>query len=328
MKTFFPIYLILCGGLVFASCNDEKNIDNIESNDDLITQRLDSTIDRLSGTDNYQLQSFHYNDRGLVDTIFTKQHFTNSLFGSGEGYVAYAYDANDSLITEHHFSFDSEGNIISGQYKIEYTRNAQGKKASEVYYLANDQTGAWEENNYKCEYTYDASGRLSNYIYFDFLIYSRVFIEKRKHEFSYDDKGNVLKEVVSLTGGVTWEPSYSCAYTYKNDVLVRKDYESGGHCERTVYEYDAKGNNTKEIQSQSEDNGRTWQNSYQYVRTFDDRKNVTMINSFSWNSTTGQWEDSSRWRFTYDSNGYVLEQHVYSSGVNATKTFYYSEVKK
>lgn len=128
------------------------------------------------------------------------------------------YDASNNI--------KKAGVVIEGiEFGSQFNFDDQGRILTEVGY---------GESNANCEYDYDDSGRIS-----------RTRREDSESVYTYDEKGNLIKEVQTVYSDIGAERGFETEITYSYDAngnLIQK-VDCGDTC---TYEYDAQGRLTVE----------------------------------------------------------------------------------
>jgi RHS repeat-associated protein len=198
--------------------------------------------------------------------------------------TGYAYDADNEQTkvkepngTTTTTGYDSAGGVTSqtdgNKHTTTYTRNpleqitettdALGRKTLKEYYNTGDLHRLIDASERTITYTYDPAGRLTAITYSD---------EKTPGvKYEYDADGN-RTEMTDGTGTTT--------YTY--DTLDRPVHNTDGHGNKTGWEYDLAGQQTK----------LTYPNGTQITRTYDNAGRLQSVTDPFQNTTT----------FTYDPN--------------------------
>lgn len=206
-------------------------------------------------------------------------------------------DADGNVTDTFDYSYDEKGNLIRevwaevgvGESVSEYRYDAKGNLTYESHSYPVE-TG---RESYSSTNTYDENNR---------KIESRELWgdEELVCTYTYDEKGNLIREVVSGMG----EGTDTYIYTYdENGKITRADVTySDGSVGFSTYTYDARGNRTQEVHDFGD--GRTA--TYNY--TYDERNRLTDGDFVFLDGTTAHYtyvhdENDCLIRATFDDNG-------------------------
>jgi hypothetical protein len=152
-------------------------------------------------------------------------------FGAGDGEYRYEYDDKGNRTRE--VSCDEFG-AVDSESRHEY--DDKGNQTCWVYY---GNSGAVE---YEYRYEYDDKGNEIRQVSYD--KFGAVEYEAR---YEYDDKGNETREVsYDEFGAVQYEYRYQNTYGDEGKLIKIIEWYNGEKDHKVTYEYDDKGNVTKE----------------------------------------------------------------------------------
>ena len=209
------------------------------------------------------------------------QSNNNGSYENNYGYN-YEYDANDNLITEIAYSWNSSTSSWDPDYRDSYLYNANGKATELVSQDYNSTTGNYE-NDYRDVYTYNSNGDILELISQEFINGSyqnefrlttsyltnssgtrlASFLEYEwngsqwvltdRGSLNYDSNNNIESIVSEVYNNGTYSLDYRDSFTYDSkNQLIRKIFEiwngsSYDLDEEFDYTYDANGNLVTEV---------------------------------------------------------------------------------
>ena len=227
--------------------------------------------------------------------------------GVDDSKITYTYDKNGNVITEK--TTDIETKQV---WTTQYTYN---KNNLVLTIKSTEPDGSVSRN---VTYTYDANGRLTTFGDYD---------NENYHDYTYDDKGNLLSDTSFVGGKVYTKDLYT--YTAGGNVFTHITQNADGKKDHEItYNYDKNGNTLTEMYYDGAGNS-VWIIDY----TYDDKGNMltatekdsdgtvtgykyTYSNSGNLlsdeHSTYGKW-GSGKFVYTYDSNGNRLSWTGYDA---------------
>lgn len=251
-------------------------------------------IDSLLNGREYPGHNYIYTYRHWNGSEWINDYRYTYQYDSSWYYMGYLYEVGDSLnwanimrTIYYRNNINHYADSVLGQYwatntwedtwKVYGIPNYKGRDSIIIGY---DWTGTTWKNNYRSFYFYDDATPSYNYIY---QLWNGVdWVNYYRYSNSYDTNYYFLGSTLEVWNDTTanWMFGYRYVYTY-NDQHQRIEYlyqqGSGAMWEndwRHLYEYDANGNNTREL--------------YQIWGT--------------------SWEDIRQWLYEYDSNNLNIKE--------------------
>ncbi|RLC13753.1 MAG: hypothetical protein DRI57_15680 [Deltaproteobacteria bacterium] len=220
---------------------------------------------------------------GRIDVNFFHVSVPDITVFSAYPWHGTIYDRHDTLSTESrhirheywlrrlisNYSYDAEGNLARAEYdrdgdhspdQIEYhTFTREGNNAVEKVETDDDADGIPDRSRTETR-TYDAGGNLTE-------SESGSYV----HTYTYDDRGNLIKEKHEEDGTVYMLLSHTLTYDGDGNIIKKETDRSDYGTEVFTYAYDADGNMTKEVYQgpEAELGPVRYAHSYTYIYTYD-----------------------------------------------------------
>lgn len=251
MKKSFLIYALFAATLIGSA----SSCDSGGSNDPKIDKVYDSNGHLLSET------SYKYeNDEW---TYCWKDEHTYDDKGNEASFSSFIYENDEWVKMHEHIYINGERKDTLETYdydKYEYTYDENGNTLTrKVWELVDNEwvktldsifINGEEKINYVIYFTnpvIDPEGNFLDYSYRDgYKIHS-------KHEYTYDENGNILTKLVSKFIDNEWRYSYKYQYTYddkgNNAAIITFHYENKewSYYEKREFTYDSNGNELSSV---------------------------------------------------------------------------------
>lgn len=323
-KTSF-VNILLCGGILFASCSEDVVVESGGSGTSGSASEKEEEVVLPVGVDSI----FQYEGSALVYKYvneYNKKGYTTKETGytilNGQlvkgSTLEFTYDANDSITCE------STINELNNTYKkLEYAYDAKGRKISMQLY---DWTAeSWGDVFQQEEYSYDTKGNLVQTTgkYFSMNPWDQDY----KVTYTLDGYDNVIYEKKEKWDGYSWYKNYSNSYKLEYDSnkrIISKIKQSDYALEsRDTYTYDDAGNMTSWIYAYHTNDG-NWIDSEKLVYTYNSRNKP--LSRIVYVKNNNGWNINNKIVYTYDKDVY-LKMTEYSftseSGVRSGRIEYY-----
>lgn len=224
------------------------------------------------------------------------QKLTVSSSGK-HSYEKYTYDCNANILT-----YISGGGYLpnlTDQQRKSYTYDGAGNLLTE---LREDwSSGNWIFN-YRYTRTYDSDGNKLTELYESKLPSNNIL-----RIMTYDDAGNMLKQIEKKWNGTSWYDYNMTAWTYdQNGNIIMKEQmlSSGSSGSRETYSYDEQSNWLTKLTENFSDG--MWINSTLITRTFDGSGNILSQLAKIWDEVGNIWEDNLFYTWTYGEDGNIV----------------------
>lgn len=227
------------------------------------------------------------------------------------------YGPKNEIISWEKYEYDSKGNRTlfersssTGQYKKESLYDDEDRIVLESGYDGTEP--------FKTTYKYDNKGRLTEIIY----SFSNQVDEKRVYEYedrkatvkvlaggknllsliylTFDDKGNVVKEVIKTVDGKVLETK---TYTYSktSQVLTEEKEKEGNIIYRIFYDYDSNDNLVK-VTEESKTKGKFVKKEFTY-------NSNSKLTEYKWRRKAA--DDYNIKTYKLDNKGICIEEHTF-----------------
>ncbi len=297
--------------------------------------------------------------REAICSYTTYKHANNATYISqdtvyySEGKHVYLYDENNDYVSITEYDANGEMTRIS---EIEYTYDDLGNRISEKNFVNGDLAYAIEyscfandprhtyiskrthyDNGYKYVTFYNEIGNVTKEIYYD---QDGEVSYECTHEYTFDDRGNMLSEKEYEDGTLRreYEYSYSTSDPDRTYMSKRTDYLNGSPNRVEIYnenretiseiEYDADGKviHTHTFEYEYDDNGKLLKrHEYENGRLIETRENVYYPDGSGetyFSKNIMYYEDGSYRVIVYNTHGSIVsDTHYFADSTRLENTY-------
>lgn len=267
--------------------------------DDAVYKRLSKIQDR-----NNNIMSFTYTDSLLTQIKDMSQHTYTLTWANGS--LSKITDDCTTPVREVKYEYDTEHNPIK-------VTNPLGDFVS-YYYSNNRMVGYGDERGFKMSMTYTASNAISKII--SCLTTQTFSYVAAQHKTFVTELVSGQKQITTYTfdttGRVIHKQGNCCGYNVNYEYTANNDIASvtNGHSQKTKYEYDSKGNVTKETDALGNSVAYTY-NADNKVASMTDKRGFTTTYDYDANGNRTQ---------IHKPNNITEKYRYYSSGSIASYT--------
>jgi hypothetical protein len=246
----------------------------------------------LMGVSKYE-NTYNSNKKVLVNTVYQWDLISSTWKFTTK--TENSYDANNNLATTLDYSWDNTLNVWNKTTKSDFSYNTNNKLTTEIEskwvnlnwinYSKNDYkfnalekdtlvlgstwdstSSSWNISN-KTRFIYDSKNNLSDFEFWDWNSGTNTWTGVAKIEMIYDSNNLPVSSVTSVwdSGTSAWKGLSKSTITYY-----------ANHLEQYTINYIPNGN--------------SWLEDKRTETIYDGNNNITIENSYDWNSTTNSWD--------------------------------------
>jgi len=222
---------------------------------------------------------------------------------------------DDKLVEEVNYNLDIYTQEFMLHQKINYTYDANDNQILSIDSIWMTDTQMWNAAG-KSESTYNNNDNLTQTIYHIWDNITNAWRYSSKRDYDYDINGNAILELGSIWQIATnqWEQNFKAERTFdeaNNEIgnaFYLWDNDQWIGSSNNVSAYNAAGNRTLNETYQGWDiYTEQWIGSTKREYAYDTNENYVLFNTYSWNSSTFEWENDYQLHFNYDNTYHYSE---------------------